>query len=358
MAQDEDDAQRTEEPTQKRLDEAEKQGQVIFSREITSFLIMVAMTWVVGGMAGTMFKKSHASLRFYVDHFVEFSTDRASLHAIFAQALTDGFVILLIPALSIIVVVFFSSIMQNQGFKFTPSAIMPKMERISISKGLGRLFSSKSIVEFLKGLVKIGIVSWVVVIAVSPQLPNVYQSHMLDTLGILALLSQILTRMLIGVCIALFFIAVLDYLYQRLMFYKQLRMTRHEVKEEMKQTEGNPEIKAKLRSIRMNRARKRMMAAVPQADVVITNPTHFSIALRYDPATMQAPIVVAKGIDEIALIIREVAKEHDIPLFENPPLARALFDSAEIDKEIPVAHYQAVAEVISYVFNLKKKKFN
>ena len=212
--------------------------------------------------------------------------------------------------------------------------------------------------EFLKGLVKIGIVSWVVVIAVSPQLPNVYQSHMLDTLGILALLSQILTRMLIGVCIALFFIAVLDYLYQRLMFYKQLRMTRHEVKEEMKQTEGNPEIKAKLRSIRMNRARKRMMAAVPQADVVITNPTHFSIALRYDPATMQAPIVVAKGIDEIALIIREVAKEHDIPLFENPPLARALFDSAEIDKEIPVAHYQAVAEVISYVFNLKKKKFN
>ena len=151
------------------------------------------------------------------------------------------------------------------------------------------------------------------------------------------------------------FIAVFDYMYQRHAYLKGLRMTKQEVKDEHKTQEGSPEIKGKIRAIRMERARKRMMAAVPKADVIITNPTHFSVALQYDAAKMAAPIVVAKGQDNIALKIREIAKKHDVPIVENPPLARALYASVDIDEPVPIEHYKAVAEIIGYVYKLKGK---
>jgi flagellar biosynthetic protein FlhB len=164
------------------------------------------------------------------------------------------------------------------------------------------------------------------------------------------------TRMTMGVAIAMFFIALFDLLYQRYQFTKSLRMTKQEVKDEYKQSEGDPVIKQKLRRLRQERASKRMMGNVPKADVVITNPTHFAVALQYDGASMKAPMVVAKGQDLIALRIRDLANEHKIPIVENPPLARALFSSTEIDQEIPIAQYEAVAKIISYVYQLKGKR--
>jgi flagellar biosynthesis protein FlhB len=161
--------------------------------------------------------------------------------------------------------------------------------------------------------------------------------------------------MLIGICIAMFVIAGGDYLYQRYEFIKGLKMTKQEVKDEYRQQEGDPKIKQKIRQLRMERANKRMMSAVPTSDVIITNPTHYSIALKYDGDKMQAPKIVAKGQDLIAMKIREVAKENNIPLVENPPLAQALYANVEIDQEIPIEHYKAVAEIISYVYRLKGK---
>lgn len=166
-------------------------------------------------------------------------------------------------------------------------------------------------------------------------------------------LQTLFIRMMTGVLIVLLIIAIIDLVFQRTQHHKQMRMTRQEVKDEYRQSEGDPHVKARLRQLRAERARQRMMQAVPEADVVITNPTHYSIALKYDPEEMDAPLCVAKGVDEVALRIREVAKEHDVTLYENIPLARALFDTVEVEETIPMEHYKAVAEVISYVFKMR-----
>jgi len=163
----------------------------------------------------------------------------------------------------------------------------------------------------------------------------------------------LIVRLMVGVLVIMLVVAVIDVMFQRFEHYKKMRMTKQELKDEYKQTEGDPHVKARLRQLRSERARQRMMQAVPEADVVITNPTHYSVALKYDPDEMEAPLCVAKGVDAVALRIREVAKEHDIELYENPPLARTLFDTVDIDETIPTEHYQAVAEVISYVFKRK-----
>jgi flagellar biosynthetic protein FlhB len=178
----------------------------------------------------------------------------------------------------------------------------------------------------------------------------------LDAVALMDLLRDLSGRMLVGVLAVVSVIAALDYLYQRFEFTKSMRMSRQELKDELKQTEGDPHVKARLRQIRMERARRRMMAAVPDADVVITNPTHFAVALVYDMETMAAPRLVAKGTDRIALRIREVAEEHDVPVVENPPLARALHAGVELDAEVSPEHYKAVAEVIGYVMRLRGER--
>jgi flagellar biosynthetic protein FlhB len=179
--------------------------------------------------------------------------------------------------------------------------------------------------------------------------------HDMDMAAILWVLHHLSIKMLIGVCSAMAVIAILDFLYQRFEYLKNLRMSKQDIKDEFKQSEGSPEIKAKLRQMRMERARKRMMAAVPTADVVITNPTHFAVALKYDTAKHAAPHVVAKGQDNVALNIRKLAEENNIPIVQNPPLARALYETTDLDEQVPEEHFKAVAEVIAYVYKLKGK---
>ena len=209
--------------------------------------------------------------------------------------------------------------------------------------------------EFIKGMLKISLVSGVILVLLWPAwdiVPNV------TTLGIpqfMELLQSLGTRVLIGVLAAMTLIAAVDFLYQKQQHTKQLRMSKQELKEEFKQAEGDPMIKARLRQIRMERARRRMMAAVPEADVVVTNPTHYAVALKYVSDKMEAPVLTAKGIDSIAMRIREVAKEHDVPIVENPPLSRALYEGVDLDQEVPPEHYKAVAEIIGYVMRLKDK---
>jgi flagellar biosynthetic protein FlhB len=259
-----------------------------------------------------------------------------------------------LPLLLLVVVAIAGSVVQT-GLVFAVEKLGFDLARLSPLAGFQRLFSMRSGVEFLKNLAKVGAV---MALAAMLLMPEIGRLPMLASIGAGALAGEIhhlMLRLFLGVLGLVAALALVDYGYQRMSFMRQMRMSKQEVKEEHKQAEGDPAVKARLRQIRMERSRRRMMAAVPTASVVVTNPTHFAVALRYEMGSKGAPRVVAKGADLIAKRIREVAEENDVPLVENPPLARALYATVDLDREIPPEHYKAVAEIISYVFRLKGK---
>lgn len=354
MADEQEQSQKTEEPTRKKLDDAIKKGQVASSREIANFLILLLFTLLLVWVAPGAMEETRVALTRFVTRPDAIPVDRQSMKPLMQSLVSDAGAVMLPIMLGTVIAALVSGLLQN-GIIFSASPLKPKLEKISPLKGLKRMFSLRSVVEFLKGLLKITIVGGIAYMAVSPAMPQLRLLPGYDEALLLGMIGELAVRMLIGVCCIMFVIALLDFSYQRFEYIKNLRMTKQEVKEEHKQQEGDPLIKQRLRQIRLERARRRMMAAVPKADVVITNPTHFAVALEYKAENMKAPVVVAKGADKIALKIREVAKEHDVPIVENPPLARTLFDTTDLDKEIPYEHYQAVAEIISYVYRLKGK---
>lgn len=355
MAEDDDQDSKTEEPTQKRREEAIKKGNVAFSREVNSFLVMALLALIISGFAPAMMRNAALLLSPFFEKADILPTDEKGFSQLLHKAAFGALAIIILPLLGSMVTAIASSLLQN-GLILSNEPIQPKLERISPLSGIKRLFSMRSVIEFLKGIVKIIIVGFVAFLAVYPELNHIKQLPNSNTEAMLAYLALLATRMTVGVAVAMFFIALLDVIYQRFQYIKSLRMSHQEIKEEYKQSEGDPVIKQRLRRLRQERARNRMMAAVPEADVVITNPTHFAVALVYDADTMKAPVAVAKGQDLIALKIREIAEENEVPVVENPPLARALFSSCELEKEIPITHYEAVAKVISYVYQLKRKK--
>lgn len=351
----EDDASKTEEPTQKKLDEARKRGEVTSSREVNHWFMIFGATLFVMLLSPLLLRQLGNGLQGLVTQSDQYAVDTLkSVGEIMWPLLKLLFLALALPFLLFIVSAVAGSLMQV-GPMWAPEHLEPKLERISIQAGFGRLFSRQTIVEFLKGLLKIVIVGVVVFSILWPA--AVPSSALLDQppASMLTMLSRLSLKVLGAVLAVMFIIAVLDYLMQRLMFMLKMRMSRTELKEEYKQSEGDPQIKQKIRQIRSERARRRMMANVPKADVVITNPDHYAIALEYKPPEMSAPVVVAMGVDLIAQKIKEVARENDIPIVENPPLARALYATADIEREIPHEHYRAVAEIISYVYKLKKQ---
>lgn len=351
-----DDDDKTEEPSERKLDQAREQGQFIFSREVGHFWAILALTLylVIGG--GWMAEQSGHALAYYVEHSHHLVAD-GSIASVVRHALWDGFRLLGLPILCIIGASFVSSLIQLKGIQWTLTPLMPQWQRLSFFAGFKRMFSKQALVELIKGLAKVSIVGGVAYWAMAPSLPTLVYAMSPHPTGVLRAIGHPLQRMLTAMCVALFFLAIFDYLWVRFTYYKKMRMTREEMKKEIKQTEGDPEIKARRKKLRIERLRQQMKQSVPKADVVITNPTHFSVALLYDIGVMQAPTVVAKGEDEVALMIREIAREHEVPLIENAPLARALYASTKIGEEIPLEHYRAVAEIITYVYRLKGKSF-
>jgi flagellar biosynthetic protein FlhB len=232
---------------------------------------------------------------------------------------------------------------------------MPSLEKISPLAGLKRIFSLRSFADFVKGLLKIAVVGGIVYVVITPSVGDLHKLVGMEIVQLLRVIVSLLNRLLFTVFAAMVVIAALDLFYQRYEHVKGLRMSRQEIKDEMRESEGDPMVKGRLRQLRMERARKRMMAEVPKADVVVTNPTHYAVALRYDPE-MSSPKVVAKGVDKVAQKIREIAKENDVPVVENPPLARGLYAAVEVDQEITPEFYKAVAEVIGYIYRMKRKK--
>jgi len=355
MADDQnDDSQKTEDPTQRRIEQAREKGQVARSQEVNHWFIILAMTLLVTIFAAPMADGVAGALRRFLEQPHAIRVDAGHLRALMAETLGQLGLAVLAPLSVVVLAAVIAGLIQN-GLIISAEPVTPKLEKLSPKKGLKRLFSSKSLFDFLKGMTKIAIIGAVLAVIMWPELDLIPTIPDMSLTQFTTLLQSLATRVLLGVLSVMTVIAALDYLYQKQQHLKQLRMSKQEMKEEFKQTEGDPMVKSRLRQIRMERARRRMMAAVPEADVVITNPTHYAVALKYDMEVMNAPKLVAKGADSLAMKIRELAAEHGVPVVENPPLTRALYESVEIDREVLPEHYKAVAEVIGYVMRLKGK---
>ncbi|MEQ8227166.1 MAG: flagellar biosynthesis protein FlhB [Rhodospirillales bacterium] len=353
----EDDSQKTEEPTDRKLSKARSEGQVAQSQEIKSWMVLIGGAGMLMFLAPAMARDITAIGRRFVASSYSIPTDFEHLRLLFSSvAMEIG--IILAPAMGMFVVLAVLANIGQFGLVWAPKKITPKPSKINPLSGFKRLFSSQGLMEFFKGILKLSFVSLVSFGLAIPMLHDLEMLPAVSTFAALERIHEIAILMAIASIGVMTVIAALDYIYQRAIFMKQMRMSMNDIKEEQKQTDGDPQIKARIRQIRMERARKRMMAAVPQADVVITNPTHFAVALEYKMETMPAPKVVAKGQDHLALKIREIAEENEITIVENPPLARALYSSVELDEEIPPEHFKAVAEVIGHVMRLKGKLAN
>jgi flagellar biosynthetic protein FlhB len=352
----EDQDQKTEYPTGKRLGEARGRGQLPVSREVGSWAaflgILIVITWLGPGMS----KQLVTILRVFLESPHAFILDDRGLQTVIFNALAQvalatGLIFIVMAAAAVL------GIMTQTGFFASLDLIKPDFGKLSLTRGLHRMFSLNALVELAKSFGKLVLLGAAVFFTLWPLVANLPAFTGRPLLDSVNYLHHQAIHLIIIMLLVFTVIALGDLFYQRYSYIKGLRMTKAEVKDEYKQQEGDPAIKARLRQIRMDKARKRMMMQVPKADVVITNPTHYAVALQYDSAKMGAPTVLAKGINRIAERIREAAEEHKIALVSNPPLARALYDTVDIDKEIPAQLYRAVAEVISYVYKLKNRKF-
>lgn len=352
MSDEQDQEQKTEQPTQKRIDDAVKKGQVATSREVTSFFLLLALTFLIMVMLPALMEDVKQALAAFITRPDDIRIDRATFVEGTKEVLLELLLLMMMPAALFIASIFAANALQNR-FVFSAEPIIPRFNKISPLKGFKKLVSRRNLVEFIKGLLKLVIVGVVAVIAIAPYKDAMQILPDEDIPDLLAFILTVCGRMMIGVCIIMALIAILDFAYQKFEYIQNLKMTKQELRDEYKQQEGDPMIKQKLRQIRRERARQSMMEAVPKADVVITNPTHYAVALKYDSLTMNAPVVLAKGKDIVAQRIRERAEAHKITVVRNPALTRLLYDNANVDEEIPLEYYKAVAEVIGYVYKLK-----
>ena len=354
MADDQDKSQQTEEPTGKRLEQARENGDVVKSSELTTFILLGG-----GTLAIAMFGKYTAmglarSLSMFLQQPEAMSVDGAGLSAMM-RALLPQVAMVLAPFFAVMIAAGLTGhVLQSRpGFSF--DKIVPDFSKVSPLAGFKRMFGVEGWMNLLKGLAKIAVVGVAIWTQLWPERGGLEAILSQSTAAVIGDMSHLLFKVLMASLSALGVIAGLDYFWQRMRFMARNRMSKQEIKEEYRQNEGDPAIKAKIRQLRHERSRKRMMAAVPQATVVIMNPTHFAVALKYESGKMAAPVCVAKGVDALALRIRAVAEDNDVPVVENPPLARALHAAVEVDDPVPPEHFKAVAQVIGYVMRLQGK---
>lgn len=354
MAGDQDTQQedRTEEPSERRLREAIERGDVPRSTDVNSAFILggLALAIAMAGPAGSSFA---ALGRAWFENIGRVGTDAKDVMAASTQFLAGMALIVMVPLGLFFVAGLASGLLQHKPV-FSSESLMPQLSRLSPMQGFERIFGHRARMHALKGFFRVMILCAALFFTLWP-----LRGFLAATTGtavplLPALIQDVLLRVFYAALGLFAIFAVLDYLHEWREWRARLRMTKEEAKQEHKSDEGNPEIKAKRRQIAMARSRKRMMAAVPQATVVIANPTHFAVALRYDEG-MDAPICVAKGVDHLALRIRGLAEDNRVPVIENPPLARALYASVDLDQPIPVDHYRAVAEIIGFVLRLKRR---
>ena len=352
MAEDFEDTNKTEEPTQKRLEEALKRGDVVKSQEVNTWFVIAGAGLVLMAFSGVMSKDLTTTMRGIIANSYDISMDGPALPRLFQKIGSEMIAAMAIPFLVLLLAAVGGNAIQHR-LVWSLETLAPRLSRISLSAGLQRLFSKQALVNFGKGLIKLVVVGSVLTALMWPERGRLEALTHSDAALIVPLCLKLALKLLGSVVAMLAVVAAADYLFQYRQWYDRQKMSLRELKEEFRRTEGDPAIKGKMKQVRQVRMRRRMIAAVPRAAVVITNPTHYAIALEYERG-MEAPVCVAKGVDAMALKIREVADEHSVPVVENPPLARALHATVEIDRQIPPEHYKAVAEVIGYVLRLRR----
>ena len=353
MAEGAEQEDKTEEPTPRRLEQAIERGDVANSIEINTFFILSAFTLALLLAATPVAGRLAADMRGFLAQAGAVPADPQALAGLGTRILGIVLQAIALPAGMVCLAALAAGLLQHRPI-FTAQSLAPKFERISPASGLKRIYGVEALFQFGKGLSKLAVVGAVAGAVLWGQRDRLESFARLDPASSLKAILALALKLMAGVLAAYVAIALGDALYQRHRWRARLRMSKEELKQEMKESEGSPEVKGRRRQIRAARLKKRMMAAVPTATVVVANPTHFAVALRYEPG-MGAPVCVAKGVDSLALRIRAVAAENGVPVMENPPLARALHATVEVDDEIPAEHYRAVAEVIGFVLRLRRK---
>lgn len=353
--EDDDEASKTEEPSERKISKAKEEGEVAISQDAKSFIMLLGMLFVVWLVLPLIFKWYYMMSVRFIEDAGQIPLGVHEIQVLLIQSLWGILKVLGIPFAIFMILGIFASIAQT-GFVYAPKKLEPNWNKLNIFAALPNFINMKKIVESLKGIIKISVITIVAILVVKPYLDDVNLLPTMETIAILRFIHKLVVVLLFTVVIAVLVIAIADYAYQKYTHLKKLRMTKQEVKDEYKQMEGDPLIKSRIRQVRLERARHRMMENVPKADVVIVNPTHYAVALEYKMEQMDAPKVTAKGLDAVALRIKALAEENDVPIVENPPLARALFASTELDQTIPEEHFKAVAEVIGYVMQLKNQQ--
>lgn len=347
--------EKTEDATPKKRQQSREDGQVAKSVEVPSVVILLAGVATLYAMSGFLYDRMmgvlYSSLSF--SHIPEVHIDQALfwMKTYFWQS----FWILSPLLLAVFVAAFMASALQV-GFVISWKAIEPKFSKIDPIQGIGRIFSKKSLAELFKGILKIAIIFYVAWRAVKGEVNDIIRLYDSSIAFILLFMVKTAFKIFLWVLLAMVFVALSDLLFQRWNFSEEIKMTKQEVKDEGKQTEGDPLIKSRIRQLQFEASKKRMMQDVPKADVVVTNPTHIAVALKYDALNMQAPQVLAKGAGSVAERIKAVAREAGVPIVENKPLARNLFQMVDVGQSIPGDLYQAVAEVLAYVYKLKGRR--
>jgi len=343
---------RTEKPTPRRLREARKKGQIPRSRELTTGLVVAASVLALSGAGPDMASQALQLMRDMLQIDPAILAEPTRMPAIFATRMAEAFRIVLVVMGATLVAALAAPALIG-GFNFSSDALMPQFSRLNPLAGIKRMVSVSGLVELLKSLLKFGLIGTVAVIYIRRHLPTLEGLSLMNLQQAVIDFGVLAVGMLLWTTGALAVIAAIDAPYQLWNHYRQLRMTKQEIKDEYKQSEGRPEVKGRIRRLQYEMSRRAMMDAVPTADVIVTNPTHYAVALKYTMGEMKAPKVVAKGSGELAALIREKAKESRVPLVSAPPLARALYRNVKIDREIPAQLYQAVAQVLTYIYQLR-----
>ncbi|CAN5220364.1 flagellar biosynthesis protein FlhB [soil metagenome] len=354
MADEPDEASKTEEPTAKKLSDARAKGDVPKSADISQLASLSGAFGVVMIAGGWLTRDMVSNLTPFLAHAGTMDVEGG------IRAIAKTAVMAALPAVIMVMVVSgllgAAANVSQSGFMLSADKIKPDLKKLDIIKGLGRIFGMDGLVQFGKSALKFivtGLIAWYVVKPDAAMIPNLVG---MDVAAIIPMSLKLCGKLFWMVLIFLIATAAFDWFYQRIRFNKRMRMSLQEVKDEMKQSEGDPHIKGKQKQLRMQRARQRMMQAVPKATVVVMNPTHYAVALKYEQGENAAPICVAKGVDDLALRIRAVAEDAGVYILEDPPLARALYAAMEVDDQIPAEHFEAVAKVIGFVLNNRQAK--
>lgn len=354
MAEENDGASKTEEPTPRKLEQAKAKGDVAKTPDLPAFLSFAAAAAVIAMAGGTLSKNLASAMVPFIEHAGDISVTSSSIMGITKDLMWASAPILL-GVLIVAAVAGAVGHLAQTGLMFTPEKLKFDLKKVSPLSGFKRLFGIDGLMQFLKSIIKVIVTGFVAWWVVKPHLDELTNLASLNPTAMLPLAADILRRLAFAVAGLLLVVSGGDWFWQKQRYMARMRMTKEELKEDFKQSEGDPHVKARQRQIRVDRARRRMMQAVPNATVVVMNPTHYAVALKYEQGEDEAPICVAKGLDSLALKIRAIAEEAGVPVIEDPPLARALYAAVEIDEMIPPAHYTAVAKIIGFILSGGKK---